>query len=85
MVVGLVFLCDANKFIVFVKIFKILLDVPLDIVLSYTVHYCGALRSFCGKLLWKGAVSPTLSCGWDRFLSGTEYFEIKVFWSGLFR
>ena len=64
---------------IFAKIFRIMLDIPLAIVLSYTVHYCGALRSFRSFLLWKGVVSPTLSCGWDRFLSGAESFEKKYF------
>ena len=55
-----------------VKKSKSPLDVLVDNVLSYRVHYCGALRSFCNFLLWKDAVSPTLSCGWESFWEEIE-------------
>jgi hypothetical protein len=63
----------------FPNLFTFPLDIPLDIVLSYTVHYCGALRSFHGLQLWKSVVSSTLSCGSGGFLSGAESAEIKAF------
>ena len=63
----------------FANFFGIMLDIPLDIVLSYTVHYCGALRSFRSFQLWKSVVSSTLSCGSEGFLSGAEGFEMRAF------